>query len=116
MCSASLKDFSLTGDDVAFYQREGYLIPEQPIPEETFAKLKKALETRLELLGDKRPDFVPLPHTPDPTLNGKDVDNARDFFAIATGSRRPTPSTPPTARRCARSPGRASSSWRCAPG
>ena len=84
MCSAHAKDFNLTGDDVAFYQREGYLIPEQPIPEETFAKLKKALETRLKLLGDKPPDFVPLPHTPDPTLNGKDVDNARDFFAIAS--------------------------------
>ena len=84
MCSAAANELSLSDDDLAFYQREGYLISEQALPEETFSKLKSALQKRLILIGDKPPDFVPLPHTPAPTLNGEDIENARAFFAIAT--------------------------------
>ena len=73
----------LSGKDLSFYEQQGYLLPEHALPSPLFDKLNRALETRLELISES-PDFVPLPHTPNPKLNGKDIDNARDFFAIAT--------------------------------
>ncbi|HYD82773.1 MAG TPA: phytanoyl-CoA dioxygenase family protein, partial [Opitutus sp.] len=60
----------LTPDQVAHYQREGYLVFNQPVlPEERFHSLKAKFEQILgDLPGDQRPEAMDVPHFMHPEL------------------------------------------------
>jgi chlorinating enzyme len=60
----------LTTDQIAHYQSEGYVIPEETIyPEEKFQKLKLHFDAKLAALpSDQRPEGMDVPHFKDPAL------------------------------------------------
>ena len=75
----------LTADELSRYRAEGFIIPQSSLPAPLFQCLSNALQQRLQLLGERqRPDFIPLPHTPGADASDAEVENARDFFAVAT--------------------------------
>ena len=69
VASATMKA-RLTTDQVAHYQREGYVIPQETIfPEEKFQKLKLHFDAKLAALpSDQRPEGMDVPHFKDPAL------------------------------------------------
>jgi hypothetical protein len=60
----------LTAEEIATYEREGYLIIDRPIfPDPTFAALRDHVEATLaELPADARPEAMDVPHFTDPAL------------------------------------------------
>jgi hypothetical protein len=60
----------LTAEEIAAYEREGYLILDRPIfPDPTFAALRDHFEATLaELPADARPEAMDVPHFTDPAL------------------------------------------------
>lgn len=74
----------LSDEELAYYDREGFVVPERSVPNHLFEKLRAALEQRLEILGDQAPDFIPLPHVPNTEAGEREVEIAQAFFNIAT--------------------------------
>jgi len=73
-----LKHPRLTADQVDHYQREGYLVYNQPVlPEERFEGLKAYFENLLaELPAGERPEAMDVPHFMHPKLLGWAFDDA----------------------------------------
>ena len=85
MSAVHYGDERLTAEELSRYRKDGFIIPKPALPGPLFKRLSDALQERLELLGaTQRPDFIPLPHTPGVDASEAEIENARDFFAVAT--------------------------------
>src|SRR5690348_17043929 len=70
MTAASPAGAALTPDEIAFFNREGYLVPGRPLfPQAKFNALRAHFEDKLALLpADVSPESMDVPHFTDPKL------------------------------------------------
>lgn len=74
----------LSEQEITAYRRDGQVTPSWQLPGDLLESIRGALSRRLLLHGEKRPDFIPLPHVATSEARGEALDIAREFFSFVT--------------------------------